>query len=334
MKINKFLNKVNNYNLEDKDGFLFEFSRYYERLKQYYKKFEFILEGKEEGYVYWANVTTVRPNVKLYATPFDISDELNDNLFNKLDRMIFTSATLAVDNKFDYYKKSVGLVKENPKKIDEKIVKSPFDYEKQMKVYIPEDALDPTNTEFMRDLEGFVEEVIKSTKGHCFLLFTSYSTLNFLYSRLKTRLSQKEYTLIRQNDFPRHEMIEIFKNSKNPVLFGTDSFWEGVDVQGDQLKSVIITKLPFKVPNDPVTEAIIENIKRNGQNPFNDYQVPQAVIKFKQGVGRLIRSKSDSGNIIILDNRVIKKMYGKKFLAALPRNKIVGSKNEILERMK
>lgn len=140
--------------------------------------------------------------------------------------------------------------------------------------------------------------------------------------------------LIRQNDFPRHEMIEIFKNSKNPVLFGTDSFWEGVDVQGDQLKSVIITKLPFKVPNDPVTEAIIENIKRNGQNPFNDYQVPQAVIKFKQGVGRLIRSKSDSGNIIILDNRVIKKMYGKKFLAALPRNKIVGSKNEILERMK
>jgi ATP-dependent helicase dinG len=129
-------------------------------------------------------------------------------------------------------------------------------------------------------------------------------------------------------------MIEIFKNSKNPVLFGTDSFWEGVDVQGDQLKSVIITKLPFKVPNDPVTEAIIENIKRNGQNPFNDYQVPQAVIKFKQGVGRLIRSKSDSGNIIILDNRVIKKMYGKKFLAALPRNKIVGSKNEILERMK
>ena len=116
MKINKFLNKVNNYNLEDKDGFLFEFSRYYERLKQYYKKFEFILEGKEEGYVYWANVTTVRSNVKLYATPFDISDELNDNLFNKLDRMIFTSATLAVDNKFDYYKKSVGLVKENPKK--------------------------------------------------------------------------------------------------------------------------------------------------------------------------------------------------------------------------
>ena len=334
IRINKFLNTVSNYNLEDKESFLFEFSRYYERLKQYYKKFEFILEGKEEGYVYWANVTTVRPNVKLYATPFDISDELNDNLFTKMDRMVFTSATLAVDNKFDYYKKSIGLMKENRRKIDERIVKSPFDYEKQMKVYIPEDALDPTNIEFIRDLEEFIEGVIKSTKGHCFLLFTSYSTLNFLYNQLKSRFSEKEYTLIKQNDFPRHEMIEIFKNSKNPILFGTDSFWEGVDVQGEQLKSVIITKLPFKVPNDPVTEAIIENIRKNGQNPFNDYQVPQAVIKFKQGVGRLIRSKTDSGNIIILDNRIIKKMYGKKFLTALPRNKVIESKRDILKIMK
>ena len=334
IRINKFLNTVSNYNLEDKEGFLFEFSRYYERLKQYYKKFEFILEGKEEGYVYWANVTTVRPNVKLYATPFDISDELNDNLFTKMDRMVFTSATLAVDNKFDYYKKSIGLMKENRRKIDERIVKSPFDYEKQMKVYIPEDALDPTNIEFLMDLEEFIEGVIKNTKGHCFLLFTSYSALNFLYNQLKSRFSEKEYTLIKQNDFPRHEMIEIFKNSKNPILFGTDSFWEGVDVQGEQLQSVIITKLPFKVPNDPVTEAIIENIRKNGQNPFNDYQVPQAVIKFKQGVGRLIRSKTDSGNIIILDNRIIKKMYGKKFLSALPRNKVVESKSEILKKMK
>ena len=334
IRINKFLNTVSNYNLEDKEEFLFEFSRYYERLKQYYKKFEFILEGKEEGYVYWANVTTVRPNVKLYATPFDISDELNDNLFTKMDRMIFTSATLAVDNKFDYYKKSIGLMKENRRKIDERIVKSPFDYEKQMKVYIPEDALDPTNIEFMRDLTGFIEEAIRSTKGHCFLLFTSYSALNFLYNQLKSRFSEKEYTLIKQNDFPRHEMIEIFKNSKNPILFGTDSFWEGVDVQGEQLKSVIITKLPFKVPNDPVTEAIIENIRKNGQNPFNDYQVPQAVIKFKQGVGRLIRSKTDSGNIIILDNRIIKKMYGKKFLTVLPQNKVIESKSNILKRMK
>ena len=203
-----------------------------------------------------------------------------------------------------------------------------------MKVYIPTDALEPTNLEFLNDLEDFIKESIKATKGHCFLLFTSYSMMNYLYNKVVRTFSKNEYTIIRQNDYPRHEMIEIFKHSKNPILLGTDSFWEGVDVQGDQLKSVIIVKLPFKVPNDPVTESIIENIKNNGQNPFNDYQVPQAVIKFKQGIGRLIRSKTDYGNIIILDNRIIKKYYGRKFLETLPKNAIKDSKDNILKLMK
>nr|MBP6280659.1 helicase [Leptotrichiaceae bacterium] len=205
--------------------------------------------------------------------------------------------------------------------------------EKQMKVYVPNDSLDPNDIEFLDDLEKFIEKSIKKTKGHCFLLVTSYSSLNYLYNKIEKYFNKNDYTLIKQNDYPRHEMIEIFKHSKNPVLFGTDSFWEGVDVQGEQLKSVIIVKLPFKVPNDPVTEAIIENIKKSGKNPFNDYQVPQAVIKFKQGVGRLIRSKDDKGSIIILDNRVIKKIYGKKFLKSLPKNIIEKSKKEILEMM-
>ena len=245
--------------------------------------------------------------------------------------MIFTSATLAVDNKFDYYKKSIGLQKEEKKNIEEKIISSPFDYEKQMKVYIPNDTLDPNDINFLDDLEYFTEKIIKKTEGRCFLLFTSYSSMNYMYNRLKNYFNKNEYTFIKQNDYPRHEMIEIFKNSKNPVLFGTDSFWEGVDVQGEQLKSVIIVKLPFKVPNDPVTEAIIEDIRKKGKNPFNDYQVPQAVIKFKQGVGRLIRSKKDTGIITILDNRVIKKSYGKKFLRALPKNVTIKSRKEILE---
>ena len=152
-----------------------------------------------------------------------------------------------------------------------------------------------------------------------------------MYNKIRKYFNKNEYTLIKQNDYPRHEMIEIFKNSKSPVLFGTDSFWEGVDVQGEQLKSVIIVKLPFKVPNDPVTEAIIENIREKGKNPFNDYQVPQAVIKFKQGVGRLIRSKEDRGIIVIFDNRIIKKSYGKKFLKVLPKNVTVKNRDEILK---
>lgn len=334
LKINKFLNAVNKYKLEDNEGYIFEFARYSERLKQFFKKFEFIFEGEEEGYVYWTEITTKRSNIKLYATPFDISKELNENLISKLDRMIFTSATLAVDNKFDYYKRNIGLKNEKNKKIEEKIIKSPFNYEKQMKVFIPADALDPSNLEFMRDLHDFIVKSIKATKGHCFLLFTSYSTLNYLFNSLKNYFPKEDYTLIKQNDYPRHEMIRLFKTSKNPVLFGTDSFWEGVDVQGDQLKMVIITKLPFKVPSDPVTEAIIENIKKNGKNAFTEYQVPQAIIKFKQGIGRLIRSKTDTGSIIILDNRVIKKRYGQNFLKVLPKNIVIDNRKEIIKIMK
>ena len=331
--INKFLNNIDNFEIEDEEGIIFDFQKYYERLKEYYKKFEFIMNSNDPGYVYWLSVNSSKANIKIYATPFDISDSLEDNLFNKMDRMIFTSATLAVDNNFEYYKDNIGLKNNKKNKIKEKIITSPFDYEKQMKVYVPNDSLDPNYIEFLDDLEKFIEKSIKKTKGHCFLLFTSYSSLNYLYNKIEKYFNKNDYTLIKQNDYPRHEMIEIFKHSKNPVLFGTDSFWEGVDVQGEQLKSVIIVKLPFKVPNDPVTEAIIENIKKSGKNPFNDYQVPQAVIKFKQGVGRLIRSKDDKGSIIILDNRVIKKIYGKKFLKSLPKNIIEKSKKEILEMM-
>ena len=163
-------------------------------------------------------------------------------------------------------------------------------------------------------------------------MFTSYSMLNYLYNKLEKYYNKKDYTLLKQGDYSRNEMIEIFRNAKNPILFGTDSFWEGVDVQGEQLKSVIIVKLPFKVPDDPVTEAIIEHIRENKGNPFNEFQVPQAVIKFKQGIGRLIRSKSDTGIITILDNRVITKYYGRKFLNSLPKtNIIVDSKENIIE---
>lgn len=331
--VNRFLNTVDGFELEDEEGIIFDFTKYFDRLKQFVKNFNFIIDGEDSSFVYWISVNTAKASIRLYATPFSVSGELNSNLFSKMDRMIFTSATLAVEDKFSYYRESVGLKDEKEKKITEKIISSPFDYEKQMKVYIPDDTLDPGNIEFLNDSLGFIREAVKSTKGHCFLLFTSYSSMNYLYSKLKTELDHREYTLIKQSDYPRHQMIEIFKSSRNPVLFGTDSFWEGVDVQGDQLKSVIIIKLPFKVPNDPVTEAIIDNIRKSGKNPFTDYQVPQAVIKFKQGIGRLIRSREDTGNIIILDNRVITKYYGKKFLKSLPDNIVKSSRNRILKIM-
>ena len=331
-KVVKFLNLIDSYNLEDDSGIIFDFVKNFEKLKNYFSNFEFILQSNDENYVYWMNIIPSKGNIKLYATPFDISEELQSNLFSKMERIIFTSATLAVDDKFDYYREGIGLKGEKEEKgTREAVIASPFDYERQMEVYIPKDTKDPSSMEFLEDVLEFMEKVIKKTKGHCFLLFTSYSSLNYMYNKIRKYFNKNEYTLIKQNDYPRHEMIEIFKNSKSPVLFGTDSFWEGVDVQGEQLKSVIIVKLPFKVPNDPVTEAIIENIREKGKNPFNDYQVPQAVIKFKQGVGRLIRSKEDRGIIVIFDNRIIKKSYGKKFLKVLPKNVTVKNRDEILK---
>ena len=334
-KLREFKNYIEKFDLEENDdnGIIFDFEKYFDRLKECYENFIFILNSNEEGYVYWFQIDKNRTNIKLYATPFDVSNQLNENLFDKLDKIIFTSATLAVDEKFKYFKESLGLDKIK-KKIIEKIINSPFDYEKQMQVYIPEDTLEPNDIYFLDDVEEYLEKTIKATQGNCFLLFTSYSSMEYCYKKLIQHFDIFKYNFIKQGDYPRHEMIEIYKNSENPVLFGTDSFWEGVDVQGDKLKSVIIIKLPFKVPNDPVTEAIIENIKLNGKNPFNDYQVPQAVIKFKQGIGRLIRSKDDTGIITILDNRIIKKSYGKKFLKTLPKNQIINKKNEIIKMLK
>lgn len=331
---NKLINFINKLNLEDENAIIFDFIKYFDRVKECYKQFSFIMEGNNSNYVYWININLNKLTVKLYATPFDISEQLNENLFTKMEKIIFTSATLSVDNKFDYFIKNLGLdISIDSKQIIQKIIKSPFNYEKQMKVHIPIDALDPNDINYLDDMEDYIVETIKYTKGKCFLLFTSYSSMNYLYNKIKKYFSTDEYTFIKQNDYSRTEMIELFKNSKNPVLFGTDSFWEGVDVQGDQLKSVIIIKLPFKVPNDPVTEAIIDNMKKKGKNSFNDYQLPYAIIKFKQGIGRLIRSKSDTGLITILDSRIITKNYGKKFISLLPKGIIKDNKKNIIKKM-
>ncbi len=329
---NNFFKVIDNYDIEDDNSIIFDFKKYFERLKEYYKNFEFILDMEDKNYVYWISININKNNVRLYATPFDISEDLNKSLLSKIDRMVFTSATLSVDNKFDYFLNSIGI--KDKKKIDTKMILSPFDYEKQMSVYIPSDVPDPNDINFIDNVLSFIKQLINKTEGKCFLLFTSYSTMNYLYNKIEPYFIKTKYTLIKQGDMPRNEMIEVFKREENPILFGTDSFWEGVDVQGKQLQSIIILKLPFKVPDDPVTEAIIEKIRDNKGNPFLEYQVPQAVIKFKQGIGRLIRSKEDKGIVTILDIRLVQKYYGKKFLKSLPKtNIIINNREEIIEQI-
>ena len=215
----------------------------------------------------------------------------------------------------------------------EKAIHSPFNYDKQMKVYIPTDILLPNDRNFLDDIGDFLIGIIKKSNGNTFLLFTSYQQLNYTYYLIRDQLEDLGFDLFIQGMAPRNQLINMYKTANRPILFGTDSFWEGVDVQGEKLSSVVLVKLPFKVPSDPIVEAIIENMEKEGKNPFMDYQIPESIIKFKQGIGRLIRSKEDRGVITILDARLYKKKYGKIFIEAIPTKNInFNTRREILGR--
>ncbi|MCK5780050.1 MAG: DEAD/DEAH box helicase [Psychrilyobacter sp.] len=304
--------------IDDETALISDFIKYTERLESYFSNYNFIKEMDDKNFIYWISLNQKKSNVKFVATPLKISDELDEILYSNLDHMVFTSATIAINGSFEYFKKSIGLHEE----VLEKIIDSPFDYEKQMKVYIPRDLPSPTERGFLDGIKDFVEKLVKRTKGNTFLLFTSYSTLNYLYFMLKDSFEKENFDLFIQGEAPRNQLVDMYKKSSKPVLFGTSSFWEGVDVKGDKLKSVIIVKLPFKVPSDPVVEAIIENLNEEGKNAFMEYQIPEAIIKFKQGMGRLIRSRDDRGVITILDNRIITKRYGGLFIKSIPTKNI------------
>lgn len=317
--------------MDDITGYVNELIKYLERLDDNVATLKFIDQRSEDEYIYWIDINRRRGYVKRVATPLKIDGELEKSLFVNVKTLIFTSATIAVGKSFKYFKESIGIKEE----VIEEVIHSPFDYEKQMKVYIPKDICDPNVREFNSEVAKILKNILIATEGKAFVLFTSYSALNFIYYSVRDELLKEGIDLFIHGTLPRTQLITAYKNSMKPVLFGTDSFWEGVDIKGEKLSTVIIVKLPFKVPNDPVTEAIIESIELKGKNSFTDYQIPEAVIKFKQGIGRLIRSKGDKGNIFILDNRVITKKYGEYFKEALPVKKVsLFSKNEIFDILK
>ena len=308
--------------LDDEDGIINDFSKYVDRIEAFFLSLKFINDMDDENYIYWLSMNVKKNNLKLIASPLKIHNELEEALFNNLEDIIFTSATIAVEDSFDYFKKSIGL-NENT---HDKVIHSPFDYENQMRVYVPTDTPMPNDKNFISKIQNFVKNLIIKARGNTFILFTSYSTLNYLYYLLNDDLEARGFDLFIQGMAPRNQLINMYKTSRKPVLFGTDSFWEGVDVKGEKLSSVIMVKLPFKVPSEPVVEAIIENLTKEGKNAFMEYQIPESIIKFKQGVGRLIRSKEDKGIITILDNRLISKRYGRLFLNSLPTSKVLFKK--------
>ena len=251
-----------------------------------------------------------RTNVFLQATPIEVGQILRECLWSKLETSVLTSATLAVGGGFDYIRQRLGLDHAR-----ELIVASHFDYESQAILYVPPDLPDPRTPQFAGEAAGLIRRLLEITRGRAFVLFTSYAQMNEIYERL---LGQLEFPVLKQGDAPKSALLEEFRVTPNAVLFGTSSFWQGVDVQGEQLSCVIIDRLPFAVPSDPVVAARVKAIDAGGGNAFFEYQVPSAVITLKQGFGRLIRSLHDRGLLALLDNRILKKAYGRVFVESLP----------------
>jgi ATP-dependent DNA helicase DinG len=252
-------------------------------------------------------------NVFLQATPIHVGPILRECLWSKLECAVLTSATLAVGGKFEYIRQRLGL-----EHARESVLPSHFDYPNQALLYVPPDMPDPRTPQFAAKAADQIRKLLEITRGRAFVLFTSYAQMNEVYQRL---LGEVEFPMLRQGDAPKSALLEEFRLTPNAVLFATSSFWQGVDVQGEQLSCVIIDRLPFAVPSDPVVAARVKAIDADGGNAFFQYQVPAAVITLKQGFGRLIRSLHDRGLLVLLDNRILKKQYGRVFVESLPNYK-------------
>ncbi len=325
------------------------------KLKEHDGALRFFLAADKDEYCRWIELgyRRGRPYLLPRTAPLDISQNLRDALFARKCTVVLTSATLSIDNDFSYFTNQMGLNESKRKLVDngdstESTIKdsvlarthflqldTPFDYAKNCVIGIPKDVPHPSDPAFYSIVAPLITEAVRITEGRALVLFTAYKPLRQVLDLCKRPLLDSGITTLMQGEMPRHQLVETFRTTKKAALFATSSFWEGVDVQGDALQCLILTKLPFSVPSTPIFEARAELLEKRGGNPFYEIAVPQAVIKFKQGFGRLIRSHADKGFVLVLDNRVLVQRYGRIFLRSLPpARRSDGQKDEILREIR
>jgi len=328
------LNKIDSIDIELSDDILstkIDIDSQALRIKVIIDSMKRIILTSDEESVRWIETKRMSSGndiVRLRSAPLNISNHMKKLVFDAFETIILTSATLTVTglkhgDEFSFLSKQIGLDEVKSDRINKVKIPPSFDFKNQVMMAIPTDVPDVDDRDYSEQLSDIIFRALLVSGGRAFVLFTSYGILNQVYQILEPRLARQKIASLKQGQVDRHHLLQQFKKNITSVLFGTDSFWQGVDVEGEALESVIITKLPFRVPTEPIIEARIHAIEQNGGNAFMEYSVPQAVIKLKQGFGRLIRKKTDRGSVFILDKRILQKFYGRIFLQSLPNAQLI-----------